>query len=130
MPIPQQRDPELTRQRIREWLATKLPDACGLELSTLGGPAASGFSNETIIFDASFTDDGGPRTEGYVIRVQPTGYTVFYESWFDRQYAVMKALREHTDVPLPPVHWFEGDPAVLGAPFFVMGKVEGQAPGD
>jgi aminoglycoside phosphotransferase (APT) family kinase protein len=130
MPIPQQRDPAVTRARLRDWLATKVPEARGLELSPLGGPAASGFSNETIIFDASWTDDGGPRTEGYVVRVQPTAYTVFYESWFERQYAVMKALREHTDVPLPPVHWFEGDPGVLGAPFFVMGKVEGQAPGD
>jgi aminoglycoside phosphotransferase (APT) family kinase protein len=80
MPIPQQRDPEVTRQRLRDWLATKLPEAKGLDLSTLGGPAASGFSNETIIFDATWTGDAGPQREGYVIRVQPTGYTVFYES--------------------------------------------------
>ena len=43
---------------------------------------------------------------------------------------MINALSEHTDVPVPPVHWFEDDESVLGAPFFVMGKVEGNVPSD
>ncbi len=131
MPIPEQRDPEQTRVALEGWLRAKRPEAADLTVGPLGGPASSGFSNETIIFDASYTDaDGVPRSEGLVVRVKPTGYTVFMESWFDRQWAVMSTLGTHTAVPLPPMLWFEDDTSVLGAPFYVMGKMPGRAAGD
>jgi aminoglycoside phosphotransferase (APT) family kinase protein len=130
MPIPEQRNLDEARDVIRDWLAGKLPDAKGLSISPLVGPAFTGFSNETLIFDASWTEDGEPRSAGYVIRVKPTAHTIFLESDFDSQYRVIKALSEHTDVPMPPVHWFEDDESVFGAPFFVMGKVEGKVPAD
>ena len=52
MAIPTQRDPEKTRQALRYWLAGKLDGAQDLEISELSSPAATGFSNETILFDA------------------------------------------------------------------------------
>jgi aminoglycoside phosphotransferase (APT) family kinase protein len=130
MPIPEQRDLEKARVVIRDWLAAKLPDARDLSISPLIGPAFTGFSNETLIFDADWTEGGERRSAGYVIRVKPTAHTIFLEADFDSQYKVIKALSEHTDVPLPPVHWYEDDESVLGAPFFVMGKVEGHVPSD
>ena len=130
MPIPEQRDLDKARGVIRDWLAGKLPDARDLTISTLVGPAFTGFSNETLLFDASWREGGEARSAGYVIRVKPTAHTIFLEADFDSQYKVIKALSEHTDVPLPPVHWFEDDESVLGAPFFVMGKVEGHVPSD
>ncbi|HYU39662.1 MAG TPA: phosphotransferase family protein [Acidimicrobiia bacterium] len=130
MPIPEQRNLDKARGVIRDWLAGQLPDVKELSISPLIGPAFTGFSNETLIFDASWTEGGEPRSEGYVIRVKPTAHTIFLESDFDSQYRVIKALSEHTDVPLPTVHWFEDDESVLGAPFFVMGKVEGNVPSD
>jgi aminoglycoside phosphotransferase (APT) family kinase protein len=130
MPIPEQRDLEQARRVVRDWLAGKLPDARDLSISDLIGPAFTGFSNETLIFDATWTEGGEPRSAGYVIRVKPTSHTIFLEADFDSQYQVMKTLSEHTDVPLPPVHWYEDDESVLGAPFFVMGKVEGNVPAD
>lgn len=130
MPIPEQRDLDQARKIIRDWLAAKLPDADGLELSPIGGPASTGFSNETLIFDATWTEDGTPQTAGYVLRVKPTSHTIFLESDFESQFKVMSAMSEHTDVPLPPLHWFEADESVLGAPFFVMGKVDGWVPSD
>jgi len=130
MPIPEQRDLDKARGVIRDWLAGKLPDARDLTISTLVGPAFTGFSNETLLFDASWREGGEARSAGYVIRVKPTSHTIFLEADFDSQYKVIKALSENTDVPLPPVHWFEDDESVLGAPFFVMGKVEGHVPSD
>jgi aminoglycoside phosphotransferase (APT) family kinase protein len=41
----------------------------------------------------------------------------------------MHALRA-TDVPVPEMVWLEPDPGPLGAPFFVMGRVEGRIPTD
>src|SRR5207302_2321383 len=130
MPIPEQRDLDKAREVIRDWLAAKLPDARDLTISTLASPAFTGFSNETLLFDASWREGGETRSAGFVIRVKPTSHTIFLEADFDSQYKVIKALSGHTDVPLPPVHWFEDDESVLGAPFFVMGKVEGHVPSD
>jgi aminoglycoside phosphotransferase (APT) family kinase protein len=38
----------------------------------------------------------------------------------------MDALSSHSHVPVAPLVGYEGDDAVLGAPFFVMGHVEGE----
>ena len=65
MPIPEQRDLDKARGVIRDWLAGKLPDARDLTISTLVGPAFTGFSNETLLFDASWHEggeDGRPAT--------------------------------------------------------------------
>jgi aminoglycoside phosphotransferase (APT) family kinase protein len=40
----------------------------------------------------------------------------------------MKALQDSSDVPVPEMLWFEPDPAVIGAPFFLMRHVDGVLP--
>ena len=46
------------------------------------------------------------------------------------QYRAMKAVAEAGAAPVPPLFGYEPDPAVLGAPFFVMGFVDGRIPAD
>jgi aminoglycoside phosphotransferase (APT) family kinase protein len=48
----------------------------------------------------------------------------------ERQFRVMQRLGEAQALPLPRVLWCEADPAPLGAPFFVMERVEGEVPPD
>ena len=130
MPVPAQRDPEQARSAITSWLSRWRPGATDIDVSAFQGPGATGFSNETLIFDASWTEDGERHDEGLVIRVKPTGFRVFLEADFESQWRVMSALAEHTDIPIPPMLAFESDPSVLGAPFILMGKVRGAAPAD
>jgi aminoglycoside phosphotransferase (APT) family kinase protein len=130
VPIPEQRDLEKARDVIAGWLADRVPGATDVEVSELSGPAFTGFSNETLLFDASWNADGARHEEGLVLRVKPTLHTVFMEADFESQYKVMEALGAHTTVPVPPMRWFEADDAYLGAPFFVMSKVNGRAPTD
>lgn len=130
MAIPTKRDPEVTRVALREWLAGKLPEATDLNIGELSAPAATGFSNETILFDANWVEAGQARTEEFVLRVKPTGYTVFLESEFEAQYEVMKTLGEQTDVTVPKIWWYETDPTPLGADFYAMSRVHGQTPSD
>jgi len=130
MPIPTQRDTEATRAALREWLAGKLTDAKDLELSELSAPAATGFSNETILFDARWVEDGEKREEEFVLRVKPTGYTVFMESEFEAQHEVMRILHEQSDVTVPKIWWYETDPGPLGADFYAMSRVHGRTPPD
>ncbi len=126
------RDRAAAREALAAWLASRLEGATDVRLSELSGPPATGFSNETIVFDASWTEaaTGGKRTEGLVVRVRPSTHTVFPADRFADQYRVMAALGEHTDVSVPPMRGFEEDPTILGAPFMVMGRVEGEAPPD
>jgi aminoglycoside phosphotransferase (APT) family kinase protein len=119
MPIPEQRDFEATRKILREWLDDKVGD---VEVSQLVIPDGTGYSNETLLFDAG--------EESYVLRVKPTGYQLFLETDFERQFEVMKLVADTTSVPMPQMLWFEEDPGYLGAPFFVMSKVAGKIPSD
>src|SRR5690349_6652936 len=114
MPVPDQRDPEVTHRVLTGWLEQRLP---GARITHLQTPQTSGFSNETLIFDAEH--DG--TTEARVARVAPHHYQVFPDPRFEEQYRLMKILDERTDIPVPPIRWYEPDPGPLGAPFFVMG---------
>jgi aminoglycoside phosphotransferase (APT) family kinase protein len=48
----------------------------------------------------------------------------------DQQVQTLRAVTDHTDVPVPEPLWSEPDPSVLGAPFFVMRRVAGTVPPD
>lgn len=124
MPIPAQRDQEQSRKALSAWFADTLGHP--VELSEFRGPGATGFSNETHIVDVT----GPDGTTTYVVRVAPTGYSLFPDAVFDRQYRVLRALSERTSVPVPVVRWYEQDQGVLGAPFFVMDEVIGRVPPD
>jgi aminoglycoside phosphotransferase (APT) family kinase protein len=125
MPVPTKRDTDLARKKLAEWLHDKT-GADDVAVGELSGPAASGFSNETIIFDATW--DG--ETRRLVARVAPSQYTVFMESEFETQYRVMKILSDNDVVPIPTMRWFEPSDEWLGAPFWIMDFVEGEVPSD
>lgn len=128
MPVPR-RDLDETRRRLLAWLRGRLPAAQGLEISALSGPAATGFSNDTLLFDATWREGGRRHARALVCRVQPAGTGVFPRYDVARQYRVMEALRG-TPVPVPAMLWLESDPAPLGSPFFVMERVAGRIPTD
>lgn len=129
MALPTQRDPEETRERLRAWLALRVPDAHDIAVGEIGGPAYSGYSHETLIFEATWTRDGATEKHGFVARVEPTSHSVFFEPDVEVELRVMKAL-EGTGVLVPRIHWFEEDKSVLGARFIVMDRVDGVIPPD
>jgi len=130
MPTMWKRDLAADRAKLAEWLQRRLPEARDLELSELIEPQYSGFSNETLLCDASWSEGGGPRRESFVIRVQPTGFQVFPEYDLELQFRTMSLLAA-TDIPVPRVFWLEKeDRDLLGAPFYVMGRIEGRVPPD
>ena len=124
MPIPAQRDVEQSRKALAAWLAEKV--GADVELGEFAGPGATGFSNETIIVDATYAG----AVDRLVVRVAPTGYTLFPDAAFEAQHQILVTLATQTSVPVPAVRWYETDPSVLGAPFFVMAFVDGVIPED
>jgi aminoglycoside phosphotransferase (APT) family kinase protein len=123
------RDPDQTVDSLRRWLA----EVAGLDdvvVDHLEIPGGTGFSNETILFDATWDDGGAPVVHHLVARIAPQAHTVFLEANFETQFRVMDALARQTDVPVPEMLWFEGDPSWFGSPFWIMARVEGRAPSD
>jgi aminoglycoside phosphotransferase (APT) family kinase protein len=131
MPVPEQRSPGLTASTLRGWLRRRLVDADDLTVTGLRTPSGgSGFSSETLLFEAEWTERGALRRQPLVARVAPTRYRLFPDPRFEDQCRVMQILDRETDVPLPALRWYEPDPDLLGAPFVVMDQVAGLVPGD
>jgi aminoglycoside phosphotransferase (APT) family kinase protein len=121
---------EATRARLTQWLERQLPEATDVAVAPLKRPGA-GISNETYFLDVQWRQGGEAVAKSLVIRWPPKGFTAFPRHAYDmkKQFQLLKALQD-THVPVPPVHWMEEDAAVLGAPFYVMEKVDGWVPGD
>src|SRR4051794_30080669 len=124
MAVSTERDRVALRRDLAGWLEQQTGSPA--EVGEVTIPGLSGFSNETLLFDATW----GGEVHPLVIRVEPTGHTVFRATAFDTQVQVMQALAAEGTVPVPPVLWFEQDPSLLGARFVCMAKVEGQVPAD
>jgi aminoglycoside phosphotransferase (APT) family kinase protein len=123
------RDHAQTRAALGRWLAGRT-GAPEVQVGELSIPGLSGFSNETLLFDATWDDGAGPATRALVVRVEPSGHQVFPSTEFDTQVRVLRALRAEGSVPVPDVLWFEEDRSVLGDRFLAMPRVDGQVPAD
>lgn len=121
------RDPADVRERLTTWLAGRLPDA-GTVTEVDRPYAGTGFTGETLLFTAEAIRGGRWRAHRYAARLAPEAYRLDTQGSFERQYRVLRALAGR--VPVPEVHGYEPDPEVLGAPFFVMDRVDGRVPPD
>jgi aminoglycoside phosphotransferase (APT) family kinase protein len=115
---------------LTTWLRGTLGGDANPEIIDLNAPASSGFSNETILLTARWSEGDERAEHRLVVRVHPTQHTLFLEADFSLQYNVMHALQDQERVPVPSLRWYEDDPETLGVPFFVMDHVEGQIPAD
>lgn len=125
MAVTSARDLEATRATLARWLAEQVGDPRA-QVGELAIPGLSGFSNETILVDATWDGEARPLA----IRVEPSGHQVFPSTAFDAQVAVLQALTAEGSVPVPPVLWFEEDRRVLGDRFLVMPRIAGEVPAD
>lgn len=121
---------------LEGWLVKVRPDATDVVVSDVDIPSATGFSNETIFFNASWTEDGVEHSDRYVGRIEPPDGGIFpiqqvgLEQSVALQARIMEAVREQGVVPIPSIIGFESDPSVIGQPFFVMNHIEGVVPAD
>lgn len=125
---PRTRDLEVLAAQLAGWLGARMPQAQDIAIGNLTYPSGAGMSHETILFDATWSEDGRTVTQGLVVRVKPTANMVFPDDLFDAQYRVMRLIHERSWVPVAEPLWLEESNAVIGAPFFVMRKVVGRVP--
>lgn len=123
---PEVRDLAPFSEQFVAWLARRLPRARDIQVVNLSYPSGAGQSHETILLDASWTEAGQRVERGCVVRIRPTGHTVFPDNLFEEQQQVMRAMHRHGKVQVAEIFWSEEDPSILGAPFFVMQKLRGR----
>jgi aminoglycoside phosphotransferase (APT) family kinase protein len=126
------RDPGVLRDALQAWLAGRMPGGAAPEVSGLTSPSANGLSSETLLFDVRWEQSGQQNTAALVARVEPDpdDCPVFPVYDLKGQFELLRLLAQRSRVPVPQVRWLELDPGHLGAPFFVMDRVEGRVPPD
>ncbi len=99
---------------VTRWLEAQID---GLEAPLEFSLIAGGHSNLTY----RFVDRGG---RAFVLRRPPLGHVLESAHDMGREHRIVSALAG-SGVPVAPTYGFCEDPAVNGAPFYVMGFVEG-----
>lgn len=126
------RDPEVLGGALESWLARRLPRGAAPQVTGVSSPSTNGMSSETLLFGVRWQEGGAARSGDFVARIEPDpdDCPVFPVYDLRAQFEVMRRVAEGSRVPVPRVRWLELDPAHLGAPFFVMDRVEGRVPPD
>jgi len=129
MPVPVSREPEAIREALQQWFDAR-PDAEGVVVNDdVSAPIGAGNANETIFF--SLTRAGaGSSPERMVLRIAPTAFNLFMDQDFAGLTKVTQALAGSAAYPMPEILWLEEDDAILGAPFCVMRRADGEVPPD
>lgn len=123
-------DTHAASERLAAWLTTQLAGSENLEVHDLTVPASAGLSNETMLFNASWQQDGQSHSRAMVARVQPAGEGVFPSYDLEKEVKVLRALGAEAVVPVPEVYFYASDCSIFGAPFMVMQHIDGRIPSD
>ncbi|OMO98542.1 Aminoglycoside phosphotransferase [Corchorus olitorius] len=82
-----------------------------------------GQSNPTYLMEV---ETGGGTVKRYVLRKKPPGKLLQSAHAVEREFQVLKALGENTNVPVPRVFCLCNDPTVIGTAFYIMEYLEGR----
>ncbi|KAI9229513.1 MAG: kinase-like domain-containing protein [Piptocephalis tieghemiana] len=108
---------DLDLERLLTYLQPHIPNLTGpLNVSQF----SLGQSNPTFLLISA-------TGEKYVVRKKPPGSLLSATAHaVEREYRVLRALGEHTKVPVPKVYHLCEDPSILGTPFYVMEFLKGR----
>jgi aminoglycoside phosphotransferase (APT) family kinase protein len=130
------RDPESYRRALEAWMRRQHPEGGDLHVHDLDMPTTTGYSNETVFFSVSSSEDDATGSRRYVARVEPEDGGIFPVQTpataisVELQHRIMNVVAATGVAPIPPTLPFEGDLSVLGRPFFVMEYVPGKVPAE
>ena len=103
------RDPESFRDALEAWMKKQRPEAPDLRVHDVDMPRATGFSNETVFFSASWNKNGTSQSERYVARIEPRDGGIFPVQTPDcdvsvgLQHRIMGAVASTGVAPIPPI---------------------------
>ncbi len=119
-------DQATTLQRLQDWLGKKIAGATNLKVSPLDVNTGAGSSAEIFFVRVDYTTSAGPQSKELVVRRQAATYELVLGGDLTLQSRMMAALNKHCDLPVPEMIGMETDGELLGAPFLVMTRIDGQ----
>ncbi|MEM0985817.1 MAG: phosphotransferase family protein [Pseudomonadota bacterium] len=81
-----------------------------------------GASRETYAIDVQFTENGARTEKGLILRRDPAGSLIDTDRKIE--FAAIQSMAG-TDLPVPQALFLETGDAALGAPFFIMERIDG-----
>ena len=109
--------------RLADWLRTQLPDADTVRVEGLDR-LTFGHSAELIALTVVSVLGTDETRQDVVLRLRPAPPALLEPYDLPRQFAILRAL-ESTSVRVPRALWLEPSGEVLGRPFLVMARVDG-----
>jgi aminoglycoside phosphotransferase (APT) family kinase protein len=117
---------EVIKQALKSYFEKKFQGAKNIEILDFNQPSA-GWSDEAFIFNLSWEVDGKGHQKGFAIRKQNKGGLMREHKIFLQQFKFLDRLSKNCDLPVPGVHWYENDDSIIGGPFFVMDRLQGES---
>lgn len=102
-----------------------IPGARNLSVSSISR-IHGGASRETYSIDIAYEDATGPKVKGLILRRDPPDSLIDTERRVE--FAAIRTAFGKTGIPVPEAMFLEQETGPLGAPFFVMGRIEGGSP--
>src|SRR5438309_807027 len=112
------------RGRFVAWLAAQLRGADDVRVDA-ANQIDFGHSAEMTVLTLAWQSADGPQRQDVVVRLRPPEPGLLEPYDLERQFAILRGL-EGTAVRAPRALWIEPTGDVLGRPFFVMERLEGQ----
>ncbi|WP_300381523.1 phosphotransferase family protein [Henriciella sp.] len=107
--------------RFTAYAEAHIPGAKNLRITAMNR-IHGGASRETYSVDIAYEDATGPKTRGLILRKDPPDSLIDTERRIE--FAAIRTAFGKADIPAPEALFLETDPGPLGAPFFVMGRIE------
>lgn len=122
------RDLDQIRAALPGVLARSLPGASDVRVGSATLPVGAGRSNETILFEATWMQDGRRESGEWVLRIAPAAVQLFLDPDIRMQFDLLQALHRHGSVKVPRMLLFDEDTTHFGQPFFIMERIHGRVP--
>lgn len=130
-PTPSLADPDAVRERLQEWLNTIAFNKQPISIAGFTIPEGTGMSNITVLFDASWQENGQQQSQSMVARLQAQGDKLAFPSYdLPLQFSAMAMLATVQGIAVPSLVAQEPSGNVLGMPFYIMKKTDGLIPPD
>eukprot|EP00903_Cladosiphon_okamuranus_P003026 g3024.t1 len=112
-------------EKFAAYAEAKLPGARHAKVASINR-IHGGASRQTYSIDLTYEDATGPKTKGLILRRDPPDSLIDTERRVE--FAAIKSAYGQRDIPVPEALFLETENDALGAPFFVMGRIESGTP--